>query len=402
MKTRITNDGTGDARRGSAMLLAVIAITVLAGMCGAVMTLGLASQREQRSSEEVLKAQYMAEAGISNTIANMVAGSMGDVGSQNTPVTYSSGRYWVRVEEIDPVNLLYRLTSHGSYQHSANGIEVVVKPVTTEVYQNVIFAGNSSGDPNYTLEFDGSGAFRDRINGDVYSGGNVSVSQDAQMNGDIRAEGTITGAPGSSGISQPIPDFAAMDYATTCDFNVSQMFATATYQANALGGSAWQMPNDSAVHIFRKNPSDRDVITNATPGDDYFLEDPYEDVHPDTNQNGSDATKLTLSGVGNNPGPYGNHKVYYVEGNLWVHNLLTNSFKFFGPQNDPSAFTIVVKGNIYIADNIFYLNQNKDGLALVALKDPDVPDSGNIVLGDPLYGTIREVDAFLYAEYATA
>ena len=36
------------------------------------------------------------------------------------------------------------------------------------------------------------------------------------------------------------------------------------------------MKEESAAHIFRKNPSDRATDTVGTPKDDYFLEDPYE------------------------------------------------------------------------------------------------------------------------------
>ena len=396
---RLQGDGAGrDRSRGSAMLVTIVALVVLLGLVGAVMGLGMSAQKEHRAAEEGLKARYLADAGISNSIASMIAGGNGALGSAGAPVAFSDGSYWVQSEVIDPVNDISRLTAHGAVNSSPAAIEAVVRPVVQQVYQNAIYAGNSSGDPNYVMEFGGNGNRGDRITGDIYSGGGISVTQNAQINGVVRATGAITGTSGYSGITQPVPDFAAMDYPTNNDFDVAQLFSTATYAASAYGGSAWQMPEASPVHIFRKNPTDRASFTNATQGDDFFLEDPYEALHLDLNSNGSDASMLSLSGVGTNPGPYSNHTVFYVEGNLWVFNLLTNSFKFKQPQNDPNAFTIVVKGNIYIADNLFYLNQNKDGFALIALKDPSVPDSGNIYLGDPSDGTLKQVDSFLYAE----
>jgi hypothetical protein len=35
---------------------------------------------------------------------------------------------------------------------------------------------------------------------------------------------------------------------------------------------------------------------------------------------------------------------------------------------------------------------------MIAMKDPHVPDSGNIYFGDPSFGTLEYMDAFMYAE----
>jgi len=68
------------------------------------------------------------------------------------------------------------------------------------------------------------------------------------------------------------------------------------------------------------------------------------------------------------------------------------------PDGTPLRVTFVVKGNIYISDNIFYHDENQDGLALIAMKDSAVTDSGNIYFGDPSFGTLEYMDAFMYAE----
>jgi len=60
--------------------------------------------------------------------------------------------------------------------------------------------------------------------------------------------------------------------------------------------------------------------------------------------------------------------------------------------------TFVVKGNIYFSDNMFYMNKQKDGVAFIAITDDDVEDSGNIYFGDPVFGTLEHMDAFMYAE----
>ena len=74
------------------------------------------------------------------------------------------------------------------------------------------------------------------------------------------------------------------------------------------------------------------------------------------------------------------------------------SFTLWNASGTPIHLTFVVKGNIYISDNIFYNQANQDGLAMIAMKDPSVTDSGNIYFGDPTFGTLEYMDAFMYAE----
>ena len=128
------------------------------------------------------------------------------------------------------------------------------------------------------------------------------------------------------------------------------------------------------------------------------MEDPYEKVHVDKNENGKDASKITLSGK-SDPGVNGNELVYFIDGNLWIHNNKTYSFKIDqigGAQG--VQVTFVVRGNIYFSDNLFYQNKNKDGLAFIAIEDPSEPDSGNVYFGDPSFGTLKHMDAYVYAE----
>src|SRR5580765_6285610 len=62
------------------------------------------------------------------------------------------------------------------------------------------------------------------------------------------------------------------------------------------------------------------------------------------------------------------------------------------------AVTIVVWGDIYVGDNIFYKDAKNDGLVLIAMKDGAVKDSGNIYFGDPAFGTLESMSAYMYAE----
>ena len=74
------------------------------------------------------------------------------------------------------------------------------------------------------------------------------------------------------------------------------------------------------------------------------------------------------------------------------------SFTLANGGADGVKMTIVVRGNIYISDNIFYEDPDNSGLALIAINDANEPDSGNIFFGDPTWGTLEYMDAFMFAE----
>jgi hypothetical protein len=192
-----------------------------------------------------------------------------------------------------------------------------------------------------------------------------------------------------------------MNYAVNHDVDVAGEFAHggAKYKTHdGLGGKAWQLPEENLAHIFRRNPSDRATDTVTTAKDDYFLEDPYEPVRADSQSTGKDACPITLSGVAGEPGVVGNHKVYYIDGNLWIHNKNVFSFKIQHDEPNGVQVTFVTKGNIYFSDNVFYKDTQEDGIAFIAMNDPQVADSGNIYFGDPVFGTLEQMHAFMYAE----
>ncbi|MHC5019307.1 MAG: hypothetical protein ACYTGX_04175, partial [Planctomycetota bacterium] len=65
-----------------------------------------------------------------------------------------------------------------------------------------------------------------------------------------------------------------------------------------------------------------------------------------------------------------------------------------------TKLTIVAKGNIYVSDDIRYSDANSM-VAFIALKDSNLsnPDhSGNVVMGDPAFGTVDFMDGIFYAE----
>ncbi len=385
-------------RSGGALLIAIIATIVLAGMTTAMLSLSTASQKEGLAAADRVRALYVAEAGMSRSIAELEAGvPKNAVGSADNPVAFGGGGFWGT--SVDNGDNTRTITSFGTADGVTRGIRCLMVAQISPIYGNALFAGNSSGDPTYTLGFGGCGSQADMIKGPVYSGNDIDVACDATITGAVRATGTITGTPGTQNISQPVPDIPGMSYATNHDYDVAGEFASSAVWGSApSSGDAYQLPEDHPCHIFRKNPDDRASATSGTPKDDYFLEDPYEATNGSSLIDPSGGALVTLSGSGGKPGPDGSDKVYYIDGNLWVHSNPMYSFTLHNSAPDGARLTIVVSGNIYVSDNIFYDDPGTSGLALIAIKDSKEPDSGNIYFGDPKYGTLEHMSAFMYAE----
>jgi len=411
-------------RRGGATVAALLTVVVLMGITGAMLSITLGSNKERNAAGARLRAFTAANSAVAHTIANMDAGIdtgmdpvAAAVGTVNTvdvsgmttkasalnakvekAVKLHDSTYWSNV--VDNGDGTFTVNATGASSGVTQAIRVVVQEQTGGVFHNAVFAGNSDNDPLYTLDFGGSGGQADSITGDVFSGGSVLVSDDATITGMIRAGDSVVGAAGESNVSQPILNLDSMDYAATADYDVAAMFAVGgtSDSSSSAGGTAIQLPESSPAHIFRLNPDDRKSDIDGTVKNDYFLEDPYENARGQPMANGDNAYRITLSGTNGEPGESSNKKVFYIDGNLWIHNFKAYSLALYGTGADGVQVTFVVKGNIYMSDNLFYENAAKDGVAFIAMKDPAEKDSGNIYFGDPVFGTLEEMNAFMFAE----
>lgn len=383
--------------RGSALLCTLVLVVSCAALGAAMIRKNVAVKVEYDARWNSAQRLYLARAGIASALIDLRQGNSGALGSAGAPVSYGDGAYYV--ETTTNADGTISLTSHGRFAGEWRTVRGIVRDVAVPVFDHAMYAGNSSGDPNYRMTFAGNGAQADTINGDIYSGGGITVGGQAVVNGSLRASGMIAGASGTSGITQPGPDLSAMHYETNHDVNVAAEFAPITTRtANALGGSAYQVPQSNRAHIFRKNPTDRATACNGTTKDDYFLEDPYQPRSTSSTVSAAAATVIQLNDPAVGSPNSGNRLTYYVDGNLWVHSVPCYSFTIKHSDPDGVQVTFVVKGNIYYSDNIIRRNDAKDAFAFIALKDPAVPDSGNIYFGDASFGTLERMDAFMYAE----
>ncbi len=402
MRTRYHSDPS--RRRGSILMSAMIVVVGLAAMTAALLSFSLDFTEDVTFAGQEMKALYVAEAGIAESVVTLVAAvEAGEaiplgMGNENAPMELAGGSYWSQI--VDNGDDSYTIRVRASAEGNARALEIRMTPGAESAFDHAIFAGNSSGDPNYSLSLGGVGSQADGIDGNIYSGGAIDVNADADVNGDLVATNGITtpsGSTGSTGISKPILDIASMDYAINNDVDVAAIFSADGYSANSgLGGNALQVPEESPAHIFRLNPSDRPSEINGTAKDDYFLEDPYEAVKAFNSVFGN-GHEISLSGTGGNPGVNGNELVYYIDGNLWIHNAPMGGMRF-GSDGAGTKVTFVINGNLYVSDDVVLDDDANDALAFIAVSDPNEPDSGNIYLGDPRWGTLELMNAYLYAE----
>ena len=236
------------------MLLAIVAVVILAGLTSAVLNVAMSSQMESQASRDSMRALYNSEAGVSHALGNISIGVTDAIASQGQPVEFGGGGYSVAI--TDNGDDTFTVLAVGAYNREQKALEVVARMTQDGPFANAIFAGNEDGDPNFDLGFGGKGNEADDINGGVYSGGNIDIQGDADIDGPMMAAGGITGGTGEEGETQPIPDIVGMDYANNNDVDVLQEFIDdSTWESDSFGGSAYQVPETNPAHIFRVNPS---------------------------------------------------------------------------------------------------------------------------------------------------
>jgi hypothetical protein len=150
---------------------------------------------------------------------------------------------------------------------------------------------------------------------------------------------------------------------------------------SALGGMAIQLPAHNDARMFRVDPTDRMGMFDPGGTVDYFLEDPWMRV-------GCGRGPLSINFAPNGVAP----DVFVVDGNLWIDS---HRAVFFMMSANGTPVTIVVHGDVHIADNVIM----RDGsLKIIALKRSN-DEGGAIYLDDPTFSTPpRRVDVKLAAE----
>ena len=387
-------------RKKGVVLVIVIVVALIFAIVGFA-TLSIAEQEINltRIETDRTKAFYYAEAGLaklSETLQYTTTSNLDEVLAESM----GQGSYSVT---LDVNQNQYYAVSTGTSGTVEKSIRVQVNFLAPP-FENALFAMNGSGG-NYTFQLRGTGnpvvggggtekGGKDIIRGNVFVDGSVFMYEESSVNpapapnkwgynGDVKATGSVSVAGTSyvsgsvsQNVDEPAPvDLLVMDYANNNTHNVAKIFSDA-------GVTSGYLPTGSELrNVFVKNPSDRSVECGTTSGNDYFLEP--------VNVTGGGSYK-----EGQTPLHMGDSRIYYVDGDVWVHHKTTYGFKMDG------QVTIVATGDIHISDNIEYKDANSL-LGLVALGkyngSGQLTSGGNIFFGDPRYGTMYTVSGLMFA-----
>lgn len=412
------NSNAFQNQKGFAFIVVLAVLVIVTGL--ALVAFNTSDTDRMIASNNLGQARsyYAAEGGIRLAMAQLKADPNWRSGYSST--TIGKGYFGLTVKDSTAKPSLGKnleMVSTGHSDQTQSAIEVILKPTGYHpLFNHAIYAGNSyeydstldTQTWTYTMSFGGSGSKKDTVKGDVWMNGNVSVTGNAVINGSIDAGGDITGNPATGTSTENVdylapPDLASMNYASIADYKINS-----SSPWDASGRIASSDPRHIFVKEFRGDLSASLGYTfNNT---NYFFGDPWE---------GSGIDRVSVTSTGNN-------KTYYVDGNLWIEPDGPDSRLVNGPSGG-TKITVVVRGNIYFSDNLFYQNAAQDGIAFVAMSDgesytdldrdnrydagePILHDdgdgiyegnsegSGNIVFGDPNGGPLGMVNGFLYAE----
>ncbi len=225
-----------------------------------------------------------------------------------------------------------------------------------EIWGNV-YAGGEEGD----IYMSGDGRIRaapdykgnpSQFVGDASAGRTITTVDNATISGDRNENAAVLEGP----------DLIGMDYPNTASHNLTKIF-------DAEGVTFGRLSVTNPLYnLVRRS------------GDDYYFEP----------TGGSSRETLDL----------GDGRVYYADGDIWFNKSGPLQFDIDG------TATIVASGDFHIGDGLRYIDPDPGGdlLALVALgKYNEITDElesgGDIYFGDAQFGTVYEMDAFMFAAH---
>ncbi len=210
-------------REGGSLLAVTLLVFSTAALSAALLTVVNSSTREQRGSQEALRALYVCEAALSEAVFDLSKGGTGDLGSKQAPLQFgNTGSYFVDATDLG--NGCTALTATGR-DRSVARVEAVVRALPGTAFRWAAFgdevlemASNARVDSYDSTQGDylsqqvngsGQGAYAN-TDGNVGSNDDVTLSQNATVWGDARpgpsGQTTLIGNNTSvSGSTLPLP-----------------------------------------------------------------------------------------------------------------------------------------------------------------------------------------------------
>jgi hypothetical protein len=173
--------GANPRRRGSTLFLALVTITMLAGLALGYLVSVSSQTKDQVAANQHLSAFYSAEAGLNESYASLSGGDSGQLGSAEAPVAFGAQSFWVdAVDNGDGTTSLRATGKDGEFESHA---ELVVSTAPLGTFQFAAFADEE-------LEID-SNAFVDSYDSTKGSYASQVTGGFALENGDIGSNSDI-------------------------------------------------------------------------------------------------------------------------------------------------------------------------------------------------------------------
>jgi hypothetical protein len=254
-------------RRGAALILAIIAFIILAGIGAAFFSFALARGQVTSKASSSDSALHIAEAGIDDMINRMSAWGMGysgtasvytviktDVGGGKGQITgtVNGGTYTVEIYPAYTAKGTYRLVSTATKGTEKRGIETWVSPTDTDPFPDFGLFGDVSVDAGGTMTSD---SYKSTLgyNPTAHTHGGVSYTYD-RPNGSIGSNGVVTGngnskvfgnaTPGPG--NPPASGFGFLLGSPSAATSTVQLQAV-TYPTTFPAGSATSLPNAATI-----------------------------------------------------------------------------------------------------------------------------------------------------------
>ena len=193
------------ARRGAALLIAMIALTTIVVIGAAFLRLGVSTKNEASSSLDQDRAFYLCEAAIAESSLALAKGKSGGIASQAAPAQFGSGLFWVNTADLG--NGDYQLDATAMCDSGRSSIRAVVHQVTPTQFQAALISDQTMNISSNALidSYDPSkGTYASQpknfYNTKPYinKGGSIRSNAGINMNSQDVMMGNVTPGPGNS------------------------------------------------------------------------------------------------------------------------------------------------------------------------------------------------------------
>ncbi|MBL8862461.1 MAG: hypothetical protein JNK02_10675 [Planctomycetes bacterium] len=234
MKIAQSNRSSGH-ERGSALAMALLSVTVLAGFSAALLTVNVVGSREQTGEEARTQARYVSQAGLSEAMLRLKRGEDPNVGSAEAPMAFGGARFWVEADV--PSGNLTRMRATGFDGRAGARMELVVREVPNTIWRYGAFGReflhmdsnarvdsyDSSLGTYASQAVNGSGSSAYALgNGHVGSNGAVHLDQNAKVWGDaiagpnhtttVLGNAVVTGSTAPASAPMDLPSISVPTY----------------------------------------------------------------------------------------------------------------------------------------------------------------------------------------------